>query len=148
MRPGKIVNTRVHNLQIAETQIELAEIVEVALAERTAVLRSELLGKGLDELRTILRTGFAVLLFFHDAPTDVPIGEHGKLANGGVSLFAPLLYDALDVGHEMACGRGMLLYFILRHIPTFLKRPTWRLCFSPHRADCFILAAHLLKRRL
>ena len=109
MSPSKIVNARVHNLQIAETQIELSEIVEVALAECTAVFGSELLGKSLDEPHAVLRTGFAVLLFLHDAPPDVSIGEHGKLTHGGVGLFAPLLYDALDVGHELACGHGMLL---------------------------------------
>ena len=107
MGPSKIVNARVHNLQIAETEIELAEIVEVALAEGTAVSGRELLGKGLDEPRAVLRTGFAVLLFLHDAPPYVPISEHGKLARGGVNLLAPLLYNALDIGHELVSGHGM-----------------------------------------
>ena len=46
MSPSKIVNARVHNFQIAETQIELSEIVEVALAECTAVFGSGLTNKG------------------------------------------------------------------------------------------------------
>ena len=56
-----------------------------------------------------LRTGFAVLLFLHNAPPYVPIGEHGKLVGSSVSLLASLLYDVPDIGHEPVRRHGVLL---------------------------------------
>ena len=42
VRPSQIVNTRVHNLQIIETQIKLAKVIQISLAERIAVFRHQL----------------------------------------------------------------------------------------------------------
>ena len=42
VRPSQIVNTRVHNLQIIETQIKLAKVIQISLAERIAVFRNQL----------------------------------------------------------------------------------------------------------
>ena len=42
VRPCQIVNTRVHNLQIIETQIKLTKVIQISLAERIAVFRHQL----------------------------------------------------------------------------------------------------------
>ena len=42
VRPSQIVNTRVHNLQIIETQIKLAKVIQIAFAECATVFRHQL----------------------------------------------------------------------------------------------------------
>ena len=42
MRPSQIVNTRVHNLQIIETQIKLEKVIQISIAEPIAVFSHQL----------------------------------------------------------------------------------------------------------
>lgn len=93
MCPRQIVNARVHNLQIIETQIELAEILQITLAESVAVFRYQLFSQRLYQPCAILSTDFPMLFFFHYPLPDVPIGKYSHLVGGSVCLLSALLYD-------------------------------------------------------
>ena len=86
MCPRQIVNARVHNLQIIETQIELAKILQITLAESIAVFWYQLFSQRLYQTCAILSTNFPMLFFFHNPLADVPIGKYSHLVGGSVCL--------------------------------------------------------------
>ena len=92
MCPCQIVNARVHNLQIIETHIELAKILQIALAESVAVFRYQLFCQRLNQPCAILSTDFPMLFSFHNPLADVPIGKYSHLVGGSVCL-SPTFFD-------------------------------------------------------
>lgn len=97
MRPRQIVNTRVHNLQIIETQIKLTEVIQIPLIERIAVFKRQSLCQCFNQPGTVLGTDFAMLFFLHDTPPDVPIGKYRNSIGRRVGLSPTLLYDIPNI---------------------------------------------------
>ena len=115
MRPCQIVNTRVHNLQVIETRIELTKVIQISLVERVAVFRHQLLCQCFNQLGAILCTGLPMLFFLHYPPSDVPIGEYRNLIDCCVCPPPTLFYDASNIIKEFIGCYIMMLQLILFH---------------------------------
>ena len=110
----EIVNTRVHNLQIIETQIKLAKVIQIAFAECATVFRHQLFCQCFNQPSTILRTSFSMLFFFHYSSPNVPIGKNCDLISNRIRLLTTLLDDIMNIRNEFICCH-ILLQFILFH---------------------------------
>ena len=103
------MNTRVHNREVIECQIELTIIVQIPLAEGTAVFEGKFIGKHLDYLLTIFRPVLSMLLFLDDFPSNVPESQNGSLFNGCVCI-APSRFDESSDGIQKIPIRIIVLW--------------------------------------
>ena len=71
MCPCQIVNARVHNLIITETDIKLTIIIEVSLAEHISVFFCQLVRKPTDQTFSIVSPILSVLFFLYDLFPDI-----------------------------------------------------------------------------
>ena len=113
MRPRQIVNARVHNLQIIETQIKMTEVVQIPLIERIAVFKHQPLCQCLNQPGTVLGTDFAMLFFLHDTPPDVPIGKYRNSIGRrvGLSPTFSMIFRISSKSLSDAISRGCSLSF-------------------------------------
>ena len=125
MRPSQIVNTRVHNLQIIETQIKLTEVVQVTFAECIAVFRRQLFCQCFNQPDAILRTDFSMLLLLHYPPPDMPISKYRNLIGCCVGLSPALFYNGPNVINESIGCYIKMLQFILFHTKIFRNLPLY-----------------------
>ena len=100
MRPLQIVQTRLHNFQVIECQIETSKILKITFAETFAVCFGQFLGKHFYQLRSIFGAFFAFLPLLHDALSYAPIGLNHHRVHGSVCRIAPLLHQSFDVTDE------------------------------------------------
>ena len=78
MRLRKIVNTRVHNLEIGKHEVKLPHIIQISRRIRIAIIEGQFFGQIGNEAFAIFSFGCPQLFFFHNSASDLPKGcRHG-----------------------------------------------------------------------
>nr|DAU38630.1 MAG TPA: hypothetical protein [Caudoviricetes sp.] len=90
MRPFQILQTCLQNCQVRHREVEFAEVGKIPLALPIPIFVRQFLGERLYQFLAILGTLLPVLLFFHDAPTDIPIVAIMVVSTATYAAFLPV----------------------------------------------------------